>query len=119
VTTGRARRQRAEEIAQRYPLLRQFLASYLHQNWNQFHETPQEAIECAIEVSSVEIWQDVRRELRDVLTEKDDAELRFALNDGLGVEIFFEDASEARGFGQEVEQMLLASIEAHFQRRRR
>jgi len=114
---GRTRRSLHEEIAQRFFPLGQFLGCYLHQDWPRFHATPEEAVEQAIEEYPIELRQDVRRKLHALLTElTDDWELRDALNEALGVSVYFKKPEAARAFAMDVEAKLMASIKGHFGR---
>lgn len=104
-----------KEVEARWPLLAQFLGGYLHEDWTFENETPQGAVEQAISAYPVEMRQQVRRELVDLLSRTDDdTRLRRMLNDGLGVNVYFREPSEARAFAEDVERSLLASIKAAF-----
>jgi hypothetical protein len=120
MTGRRARRLIAEDMGKRYQSLSQFLACYLHEDVRLDYGTPEKAIDAAINDYPVELRQQVRPEVRSLLAEKqDDVELRTALNDGLGVRVYFKEAQEARKFAEEVERKLLASIEENFQQQRK
>ena len=106
------------EAAARYPTLQQFLGCYLHQDWDLECATPQGAVDMAIAEYPITLRQQVRRELAALLgAVDDDTRLRRVLNDGLGVEVYFRKAAEARAFAEEVERKLLASIKAEYEDR--
>ena len=115
-----ARRQRVrEDMERRFYRLQQFLGCYLHEDWAELHGTPEKAVDAAIGDYPIEYRQQVRRELAAVLAETpDDADLRKILNEGLGVNVLFKHASEARSFAEEIERKLLMTIKAHFERDR-
>lgn len=103
----------------RYPRLWQFFGAYLHEDWSIFSGTPEKAVEQAIADYSVPLRQQARRELVDLLERcDDDADLRRILNDGLGVNVYFKEAGQARAFAEEVERKLIESIRSHFQKYR-
>jgi hypothetical protein len=113
---SRAQRKR-EEAEALYPALAQFLGGYLHEDWDIFSGTPEKAVDQAIGETPVERRQQVRREMVRLLEgSDDDTLLRDTLNDGLGVNLYFREPSEARTFAEEVERKLLASIKSHFRR---
>ena len=104
-------------MERRYRLLSQFLGSYLHQNWPDFYETPDQAVETAIEECPTELRQQLRRELASLLAETpDDKQLRDVLNWGLGVGVYFRRPEEARAFAESVEEKLMTSIKREFDR---
>lgn len=104
-----------EEMAQRFYRLGQFLGCYLHEDWPELHGTPERAVEKAIEEYPIELRQQVRRELHDVLSETaEDDKLRDVLNWGLGVNVHFKKPQEARTFAEDVETKLMRSITDHF-----
>jgi hypothetical protein len=106
-----------EETEALYPRLSYFL-NYLHEDWPILNGTPENAIEQAIADHTLPLRQEVRRELAGLLERcDDDARLRDILNDGLGVNLYFEKAEEARAFAQVVERKLMKSIKSHFQDR--
>ena len=104
------------EAGARYPMLQQFLGCYLHQDWPEESGTPQRAVEEAIADCPLERRRQVRRELAALLRSTDeDTSLRRVLNDGLGVEVYFREPSEARAFAEEVERKLLESVRSEFE----
>ena len=115
-----SRGQRAwAEAEARYPILQQFFGCYLHEDWTIDCATPQQAVDAAISAYPVAQRQQVRRELAALLgSTDDDTRLRRALNDGLGVNLYFRKPGEARAFAEEVERKLLASIKSDFEDRR-
>lgn len=79
--------------------------------------SPEHAVEAAIAESPVEHRQEARRELHSLLAKlKNDKDLRDALNQGLGVNVYFRKPHDARKFAEEIEQKMLRSIEDHFER---
>ena len=111
----RARQLLREDIDRRFYRLHQFLGAYLHEDWPQESGTPERAVERAIEEYPIELRQQVRRELRAVLSEAtEDERLRDLLNVGFGVNVHFKKAEEARAFANDVEARLLRSIKEHF-----
>ncbi|MEA3011738.1 MAG: CdiI immunity protein [Sphingomonadales bacterium] len=113
----RARLQ--DEMERRYHRLRQFLPCYFHEDRDLLYGSVEDALATAIAEQPVALRQQVRRELAALLEEHaDDAMLRQALNDGLGVNLHFRKPAEARAFAEMVDRDLLASIKAHFEDRR-
>jgi hypothetical protein len=111
----RTRELLREEMDRRFYRLGQFFGCYLHEDWPELHGTPEKAVEKAIEDYPVDILQQVRRELRDVLSDTaEDEELRDVLNWGLGVNVHFKKPEEARTFAEAVETQLMRSIKKHF-----
>lgn len=107
------------ESEARYPLLWQFFGAFLHEDWPIFSGTPEKAVEQAIADYTVPLRQQARRELVSLLERcDDDSDLRRILNDGLGVNVYFKEAGEARAFAEDVERKLIESIKSHFQQHR-
>jgi hypothetical protein len=103
------------EAEARYPTLRQFLLCSLHEDWLIDLGTPQQAVDAAIAENPPGVRQQVRRELVALLASvDDDTRLRRILNEGLGVNVAFRRAGEARAFAEEVERKLLLSLKAGF-----
>lgn len=112
MTGRRARQLYRDDMDRKFPSLAQFFGNYLHQNWPDFHETPERAVEEAIAAYPPELRQEVRGELRAVLVEfTDDKELREVLNWGLGVSVHFNRPELARTFAETVEAKLMQSTE--------
>jgi rhamnose utilization protein RhaD (predicted bifunctional aldolase and dehydrogenase) len=96
-----------------YPALCQFFGCYLHEDWPLDSGTPEKAVDQAIADYPLNYRQQVRRELNSFLERhEDDTRFRAILNEGLGVNVLFKKAAEARLFAQEVERRLLDSIKA-------
>lgn len=115
MTGRRAREILREEMDRRFYRLGQFLGCYLHEDRRELHGTPERAVEKAIEEYPIELRQQVRRELHDLLSETtEDDKLRDVLNWGLGVNVYFRKPEEARIFAENVEAKLMRSIKAHF-----
>lgn len=112
MTGRRARERYRNDMDQRFHSLAQFFGCYLHPNWPDFHDTPQQAVENAISDYPIALRRQVRGELQAVLTEfKQDKELREILNWGLGVSVHFRKAEEARSFAEDVNRKLMQSID--------
>lgn len=102
------RRRRAEE---RWPTLCQFLAAYCHEDWPDFHGTPEGAIDAAIADYPFEGRQTVLREWRDWNgVEGTQHDPRAAVNEGLGVEMMFYQPEAARAFMNMVYDKLILSV---------
>lgn len=115
---GRRARFR-EEMERRFYRLSQFFGCYFHQDFDIIHGSVEDALAAAIADHSVELRQQVRRELRAVMDEYPDPKVLAAvLGDGLGVCFYSTEPGWARGFTEMVERELLASIKAHFEDRR-
>jgi CdiI immunity protein len=115
MTGKRAREIFREDVRARYPQLSPFLEGYLNEFWPELHGSPENAVNAAISEHSVLAWKQVRRELKALLSEiADDSQLRAILNDGIGVNVYFKGADEARSFAERVERTLLRSINDHF-----
>jgi hypothetical protein len=114
--TGRRAREKLRETADaRFPGLWQFFGCSLHEDWPELNGSMDEAIARAIADRPVELRQQVRRELKDLLSEMSaDGELRDMLNKGLGVNVRFRKPEDARAFAEEVAAKLERSIEEHF-----
>jgi cobalamin biosynthesis protein CobT len=115
-----ARRARLrDEMERRYYRLHQFLTCYFHEDRDLLYGSVEDALATAIAEYPVELRQQVRRQLAALMEEQpDDAMLRRALNDGLGVNLYFRKPAEARAFAEMVERELLESIKAHFEEAR-
>lgn len=104
-----------EDMDRRFYRLGQFLGGYLHEDWPYFHGTPERAVDKAIEEYPIDLRQEVRRELRALLSEvTEDDRLLDVLNWGLGVNVHFKKPEEARAFAEDVEARLMRSIKDHF-----
>lgn len=104
-----------EDVEKRFPRLQQFFGCYLHEDRP---GTPLAAVDEAIADYPLELRQQVRRELAELLGSTDeDTSLRRLLNDGLGVNVYFRKPREARTFAEEVERKLLGSIKAGYEHR--
>lgn len=104
-----------EDMDRRFYRLGQFLGGYLHEDWPHFYRTPERAVDKAIEEYPIELRQEVRRELRALLSEvTEDEKLRDVLDSGLGVNVHFKKPEEARAFAEDVEARLMRSIKEHF-----
>lgn len=102
------RRRGAEE---RWPTLYQFLAGYCHQDWSDFHGTPEGAIDAAIADYSLERQRTVLREWRDWnVAEGSHHDPRAAVNEGLGVNVMFYEPVDARDFMNMVYDKLIVSV---------
>ncbi|HEX8526790.1 contact-dependent growth inhibition system immunity protein [Allosphingosinicella sp.] len=103
-----------DEMEGRYPLLHQFFACYLNQDWPIESATPEAAFDLGIAGSSLQRRCEIRRELEALLSqfEGDDPRLRKALNDGLGINVGFRKPASARAFVEEAQRRLVRSIEA-------
>ena len=101
-----------EQSEARYPHLSQFIGCYLHEDWPLSHASPEVAM-----VNAVSAWPQpqrvlVQKELTALLSSVDDnTRLRSVLNDGLGANIHFKKARDARIFLEAVQQML--SVRGH------
>jgi hypothetical protein len=113
--TGRRARLRVE-MARRFYRLSQFFGCYFHQDFGVVHGAVEDARAAAIAGHSVELRQQVRRELRAVMDEYPDPKVLAAVLDGLGVSFYSTEPGWARVFAEMVERELLASIKAHFER---
>ena len=112
MTGRRARQLYRDEIDRKFHSLAKFFGSYLHQNWTDFHDTPERAVEEAIAAYPLELKQRVQGELRAVLVEfTEDKKLREVLNWGLGVSVHFNRPEQARTFAETVEAKLIQSTE--------
>jgi rhamnose utilization protein RhaD (predicted bifunctional aldolase and dehydrogenase) len=110
VSRNERTRDQAREL---YPALWQFFGCYLHEDWPLDSGTPEKAVDQAIAEYPLNYRQQVRRELNNFLDRhEDDTYLRAILNQGLGVNVLFKEAADARLFAQEVERKLLDSIRA-------
>ena len=108
-----------DEMERRYYRLQQFLTCYFHEDRDLLYGSVEDALAKAIAEYPVELRQQVRRELAALMEEQpDDAMLRRALNDGLGVNLYFRKPAEARAFAEMVARELLESIKAHFEEAR-
>ena len=117
--TGRRTRLR-DELERRFPQLRQFFSGCLHEDWPEMHGTPGKAVDWAISEYPIELRQQVRHELATLFEEAaDDVDLRSKLGDGLGVCVHFKKPVEARAFAEQAEAKLMASIQRHFELKRR
>lgn len=99
------------EARERWPVLYQFLGAYCHQDWPEEHGTPEDAVNAAIADYPLEMRQQVVREWREwnaAAGAVDD--VRKMVNEGLGVEVWFEKPSDGRDFMNEVGVKLIASI---------
>ena len=106
-------------MERRYSRLYQFFGCYFHQDFGIMHGSVEDALAAAIADHSVELRQQVRRELRAVMDEYPDPKMLAAvLNDGLGVCFYSTKPGWARDFAEMAERELLASIKAHFEDRR-
>lgn len=115
MTGRRARQMLREDMDRRFYRLGQFLGGYLHEDWPHFYRTPERAVDKAIEEYPIELRQEVRRELRALLSEvTEDEKLRDVLDSGLGVNVHFKKPEEARAFAEDVEARLMRSIKEHF-----
>jgi len=113
MTGRRARQLYRDDMDRRFHGLAQFFSCYLHQNWPDFHDTPQQAVENAISDYPIALRRQIRGELQAVLAEfKQDKELREVLNWGLGVSVHFNKAEEARSFAEDVNRTLMQSIDS-------
>jgi hypothetical protein len=107
----RATRQRRLDAKQRWPDLFQLLGAYLHQDWPEESGTPEAAVALAIAEHSLEQRQTVARQWWDWnAVEGSKADPRPAINDGLGVEVWFDTPLEARQFMNAVYDKLIVSI---------
>lgn len=113
----RAKKLMREEMGRRFYRLGQFLGGYLHQDWSVDHETPEKAVDYAIEEYPIEWRQEVRQQLAALLMEtSSDPELCDILNDGLNVCVYFRNPIDGRIFAEDIERKLMESIKAHFER---
>ena len=116
MTGRRARQHLHDDMERRYYRLQQFLGCYLHEDRSILYGTPEQAVDTAISEYPVDLRQQVRHELAALLADiEDDKQLRTVLNDGLGVNLHFRQAVEARAFAQDIERRLLDSIKKHFE----
>ena len=105
---SREHRLKAEE---RWPSLYQFLAAYCHQDWPDFYDSPESAIDAAIAGRSLESQQVVLREWRDWNAKEGSRhDPRAAVNDGLGVNIMFYQPEDARQFMNMAYDKLIVSV---------
>ena len=100
------------EAEERWPMLYQFLG-YCHEDWPEFHGTPEGAVEAAIAEYPLKMRQEVLRQWRDWNVSvgiKDD--VRKLVNTGLGVKVFFEQPIDGRNFMNMVYEKLIVSVRA-------
>ena len=117
--TGRRVRLR-EEMERNFPRLSDFFGGFLHEDWPEMHGTPDKAVDQAIVEHPLDLQQQVRRELANLLeATTDDVDLRSKLNDGLGVCVYFRKPAEARAFAVMAEAKLMNSIKQHFEPNRK
>jgi len=99
------------ETEERWPTLYQFLAGYLHQDWGIDHGSPAGAVDAAIVDYPLSRRQQLLREWRIWNGDKGAAfDPRLAVNEGLGVNVHFEEPADARQFMNMVYEKLIASV---------
>jgi hypothetical protein len=87
------------------------MSCYLHQDWPDDHGSPDKAIDAAIDENPLDFRQEVARQWWNWnATEGAQYDPRSAINDGLGVEVIFENPDEARQFMNAVYDKLVVSI---------
>lgn len=107
----RATRRRRLDAEERWPHLYKFLGAYLHQDWPEDSGTPEAAVDLAIAEHSLEERQAVARQWWNWnAIEGSKADPRPAINDGLGIEVWFETPLEARQFMNAVYDKIIVSI---------
>ncbi len=117
MTGRRARQLLREDMEARFHRLGQFFGCYFHEDRAIFHGSPEQALDAAIADHPVALRQEARRQLRALMAEfPDDASLRRVLNDGLDVNLHFEQPAEARAFAEMVDRELLESIRTQFEK---
>ena len=108
---SRATRQRRLDAEERWPDLFRFLGCYLHQDWPEESGSPEAAIDLAIAEHDLQERQTVARQWWDWnAVEGSKFDPRSSVNDGLGVEVWFEKPEEARVFMNSVYDKLIVSI---------
>jgi len=108
---SRKSRERWLEAEERWPALQQFMGCYLHQDWPDDHGSPDNAIEAAIDENPLDVRKAVTRDWWNWnATLGAQYDPRAAINEGLGVEVVFESANEARKFMNSVYDKLVVSI---------
>lgn len=110
---SRDARERMVEAETNWPHLCQFLGCAFHQDWRINGGTPQEAADTAVAdwdlaarhqiLCEWQSWNDARGWQTDVAA---------SVNDGLGVELEFEDEAGARHFMKMIQDKLIASVRA-------
>ncbi|GAB5481480.1 MAG: hypothetical protein Pars92KO_12370 [Parasphingorhabdus sp.] len=95
------------QAEKRWPNLYQFLGGYVHQNWDDFYSSPEEAIDHAISEFTSEMLSAVILEWsawKQGIAKKTDP--RKSLNDGFGVNVFFRFPNDARKFMKMIDEKL-------------
>lgn len=114
---SRGSRERHLEAQQRWPTLCQFLGAYLHQDWAEEFDTPEQAIDAAIAGCELAGHQQVLKEWRDWNnTHGHRTDVAAYVNDGLGVEVDFDTELEARQFMNLIHDKLVVSVRAETSR---
>ena len=99
-----------EQSEARYPHLSQFIGCYLHEDWPLSYASPEVAMARAVSAWPQSQRVLVQKELTALLRSVDDnTRLRSVLNDGLGANIHFKKAMDARTFLEAVQKVLSES----------
>ena len=108
---SRKRREIRLETKKRWPTLYEFLAGYCHEDWPEIYGSPEAAVDAAIADYLLPMRQQVLKEWRDWnSTRGAEYDLRSAVNDGFGVNIYFKEPSAARQFMNMVYDKLIVSV---------
>jgi hypothetical protein len=108
---SRGSRQRRVDTEKRWPGLFQFLACYLHQDWTVEFSDPAKAIDAAILGTDIDGQIMLVREWNDWnASTAISQDVRSSVNEGFGVEVYFEKSIDARHFMNMVYDKLMMSI---------
>ena len=108
---SRKTRELRLEAEERWPTLYQLLAAYCHEDLGICHGSPEGAVDAAIADYPLGTRQTVLREWRDWNSNVGSKyDPRAAVNDGLGVNVFFEQPEDARVFMNMIYDKLITSV---------
>jgi hypothetical protein len=110
---SRKSRERRLEAEERWPTLSRFLGSYLHEDWPIHSGTPEKAVDEAVSVADFELRRRLLKEWRDWNNVRGcQSDIAVSINDGLGVNVYFEDEVDARSFMNSVYEKLIVAVRA-------
>lgn len=110
---SRSTRERMLEAETNWPNLCQFFGCAFHQDWRINGGTPQEAADTAVADWDLAARQQILREWRSWNDTRGwQTDVAASVNDGLGVELEFEDEAGARHFMNMIYDKLIVSVRA-------